>query len=210
MTKRPPTHRDHSRPVPRVEVGELDDTADDAEDHRTPVEGVAIKLADRVRADLEAEGYPFSARDVALLDALSLETAQRLAEMHAAHLAASPAIPPRVRELELKVDDHDAKHRRLTGEAESNGRIGRIEARIPATLEERLAEKSTIGAVRWTTIKVLGLLTAASVVAGGGIWTSIQAGRAIARAEGARDQHEIDQDRRLNCLEGNCTTRSAP
>lgn len=195
-----PRHTDWTRvptrPGPHADP--LDDTQD--EGSVTPVQGVAIKLADQVRIAVEGDGYPFSARDFALLDALALEASHRIAEIHARQLATGAALPRRVHELEAKVAEHDAKHRRLTGEAETNGRLGRIEARIAATVEERAAEKATIGSVHWSTAKLLALFGVVAISAGGGIVTTIKARDAIAHAEGRREQRLDDIDRDVSRL----------
>ena len=162
-----------------VTIDEIEFLAGEAVDpveHRTPVEGVAIMFAQRVERDVAAQGYPFTARDAALLDALSLEMAQRLAEMHSTMIAARTPIPPRVRTLEDTVARHEEKWLQLTGVADSNGRVGRIvdriadiEARVPKDAEERVAEKSAIASARWINTKISAAVIAVVLALGSGV-----------------------------------------
>lgn len=161
-------------------IDPLDATDDDA--RHTPVEGVAIKMADRVRQLLDAEGYPFTARDVALLDALSLEMAQRLAEMHTTHLDAGEGIPRRIRALETHAASHAEWRGKLTGVDDRNGRIGRLEAAVSAI------------AGHWK--RIVAAVVLAASVAGGGIY-SVRAGYDAAVEARGRDgewRRHVDAD----------------
>ena len=52
--------------------------------------------------------------------------------------------------------------------------------------------------MRWTGLKLAAWLAIVAVAVGGGVWTSIKAQAVVARYEGRRDEHEINQDKRLD------------
>lgn len=194
--------RDRSGRFPRLPSADQDplcDTIDDAPE----VTGVGLIEA-RIREAI-ADHAPVPPEWQALVDAIVVEVAQRTAEQRARDLAAGDRLPGRVRELEAGVASIAAWRLALTGVADTNGRIGRIEARIDPSVEEYLAARATIRSIRWGTAKLLAAVGLAATIAGGGIWTTIKARDAIARAEGRKEQHEIDQDRRLERLENRST-----
>lgn len=185
--------RDRSSRFPRMPSADpLGDTIDDAPE----VTGVGTIEA-RIRAAI-ADHAPLSNEWQAVVDAIVVEVAQRTAEQRAAHLAAADGLPRRVRELEAWRDDVARWRLGLTGVADTNGRLGRIEARIARTAEERAAEVATLAGIRWTAAKVLAAVGVAATIAGGGIWQTIATREERARLAGESKQHEIEQDRRLD------------
>lgn len=177
-----------SRSIPVPRTAALDETAE--------VTGVGLIEA-RMHAAI-ADRAPVPPEWQALVDAIVVEVAQRTAEQRARDLAAGDRLPGRVRELEAGVASIAAWRLALTGVADTNGRIGRIEARIPDTVEERLAERATIRSIRWTAAKVLAAFGLAATIAGGGIWQTIETREERARLAGKSEQHEAEQDRRLD------------
>lgn len=219
-----------------VDPGELGDTQDDPRD-LTPVEDLAAEI--RAEIDRRVELTP---REVELRDAFTESAATRLAQ-HLAHAhRVGVGTPRRLVQLESWRTEVDAWRMRLTGVADSNGRMGimgrtideiREDLGTPAerrieraelvqlrkdvgTTEQRTAERKTVGAVRWTTAKVLALLSASGLIAGGGAWQAIRAratakeaiAAAAARVEATHDEHERAQDRRLDDLFTLCTART--
>ena len=186
MTRRPPTNRTPpgGLPVGRSIVGELDDTRDDTIDH-TPTGTMALRL----RAAIE-DHAPVPPEWQAVVDAIVVEISQRTAEQRARELAAADSLPRRVRELEVRVGEHEAKHLRLTGANEGNGAIGDLRRRIAeavaeqdradsmiidqvsgirvdlGTTEERRKERAVLGSIRWVGLKVVAALGALGLLVG--------------------------------------------
>lgn len=185
------TDRDPSRPHPRVD---LDDTLDDTSPGGrrrtrtplavpravTPEDAVLAAAVARIRA-----ADPQWEIGDAVADAFA-RLEERIAEV--------AALPSEGRLVAL-----EAWRRRLTGEADSNGRLGNMDRTIAKDREERaraddeIVERidalrvdvgtpeqlrdrwSTVRAVKWTSVKILGLLAAAAITAGGGVWAQIKA-----------------------------------
>lgn len=209
---------------------DLDDTAEDLEAEVTPI----ADLAADIRTAID-ERVTLTPREAELRDAFVDVAAARLARhLENAHRATS-ATPRRLAQLEAWRADVDPWRLRIAGVAERNGRLGRLDQDVAdlredlgtgderraeraelaalradvGTPEERQAERRIVRGIRWTTAKVLALIAAAGTLAGGGLWQTLRARadarEAIARAQGQRDQHEIDQDRSLERLFTICT-----
>lgn len=168
-TTRPGPHI--RRPSPDAVLSEADAlavTIDEGEHAHTPVEGIAIRL----RAAIE-EHAPPPQWAVDIIDAIVVEVSQRSAEQRARELAAGDALPRRVRELEATVAEHEAKHLRLTGANEGNGRVGTL-ARDVAELrkdvgtgEDAAANRATAKTVRSISRRLVASLVAAAGALGG-------------------------------------------
>lgn len=183
---------------------DLDATDDELRD-LTPVADLAEEIGEAIdgRVLLSAELR-------AAFDAMASVIAARVArQLEHAHRASS-ATPRRLVQLETRLADVDAWRLRIAGVAERNGRLGKVDEQLAdlradvGTSDERRVERATVRAVKWTTAKVLGLIAAAGLIAGGGVWQTLRAREAIAAAEGRRsgelDEHERTQDRLINHL----------
>lgn len=91
----------------------------------------------------------------------------------------------RMAEIERRLND-------LVGPDLRDGRIGRIEARIPASSEERASEKAVVASIRWGTAKIMVALFALASLVGGSAW-SLREGyeRSIAAKASAETSAEI-------------------
>lgn len=213
----------------------MDADADDELRDLTPVRD----LADEIRAAID-ERVALTPREAELRDAFVDVAAARLARhLEHAHRAIA-ATPRRLAQLEAWRTEVDAWRLRIAGVAERNGRLGKLDQDVAelredsdektaelrkdvdqalaelrkdvGTSDERRAERATVKAVKWTTAKVLSLIGAAGLIAGGGVWQTLRAREAIAAAEGRRagelDEHERTQDRLINHLLNIYTSRT--
>lgn len=200
------TSRDHSGRFPRVS-DPLGDTLD---------EQPARELADDLAGCVAAEVVLTDELRL-LVEAMASVVARTVAALEARVHTQRDHVPRRLAELETFAADMRAWRLSLTGVADTNGRMGqadqrmdRIEERIPATLEQRLAEVATIRSVRWSAAKLLVAVGTAATIAGGGIWQTIKARGAIERGAGRDEQHTTDQDRRLDSLEARLDALAKP
>lgn len=190
----------------------LDDTDDERE--LTPV----ADLAEEIRAEIDRR-VALSDREVELRDAFIEAAATHLAR-HLEHAhRIREATPRRVAVLEAWRAEVDPWRLRLTGYADGNGRMGVLTRTVEelredlGTKKEREAERRTVAAVKWTTAKVLALISAAGLIAGGGAWQALRAtatakeavAAAAARVDATRTEHERAQDESIGRLFTICT-----
>lgn len=166
-------HVDHAfrevptRPGPHVD---LDATADDFPPPPTPVEA----LTDAAQA---------------------VGDAARAVASHAISRTEAEGIRMRLANLETwRAGDVDPWRLRLTGVADTNGRLGRLDATIEklrkdvGTSEERREERAAIASMRSDRKRVVAALAAAAALAGGGIYTIRDRYDASVEARGADAQ----------------------
>jgi len=166
-----PRHVDHSReptrPGPHVD---LDATADDFPASPTPV-------------------------DVLTDAAIAVGDAARAVATHAISRTEAEGIRMRLANLETwRAGDVDPWRLRLTGVADTNGRMGRLDARVDelrkdvGTSEERRDERAAIASMRSDRKRVVAALVAAATIAGGGLYTIRDRYDASVEARGADAQ----------------------
>lgn len=208
---------------------------DVTDDELTPVGDLAAEI----RAEIDRR-VDLSPREVELRDAFIEAAAMRLAQ-HLEHAhRVREATPRRLAVLEAWRVEVDPWRLRLTGYADTNGRMGVMDRTVAdlrddlgtsaeraaervelaqlrkdvGTTEQRAAERKTVAAVRWTTAKVLALLVASGSLAGGGAYQSLRArsaaADAMARAAGKDDEHERAQDESIGRLFTLCTRITYP
>jgi len=160
-------HRDTTRPGPHVD---LDATDDDFRESATPVE--------------------------ALTDAaIAVGDAARAVATHAISRTEAEGIRMRLANLETwRAGDVDPWRLRLTGVADTNGRMGRLDARVDelrkdvGTSEQRRDERAAIASMRSDRKRVVAALVAAATIAGGGLYTIRDRYDASVEARGADAQ----------------------
>lgn len=178
-------HVDHAfrevptRPGPHVD---LDATADDFPPQTTPVEA----LADAAQA---------------------VGDAAKAVAAHAISRTEAEGIRMRLANLETwRAGDVDPWRLRLTGVADTNGRMGRLDARVDelrkdvGTSEERREERAAIASMRSDRKRVVAALAAAAALAGGGIYTIRDRYDASVEARGADTQWRKGIEKQLDTL----------
>lgn len=166
-------HVDHAfrevptRPGPHVD---LDATDDDFPPQTTPVEA----LTDAAQA---------------------VGDAAKAVAAHAISRTEAEGIRMRLANLETwRAGDVDPWRLRLTGVADTNGRMGRLDARVDelrkdvGTSEDRREERAAIASMRSDRKRVVAALAAAAALAGGGIYTIRDSYDASVEARGADAQ----------------------
>lgn len=211
---------------------DLDVTDDELRD-LTPV----ADLAEEILAAVDGRVL-LSAELRAAFDAVTEAVAARLARQLEQARHAAMGTPRRLAALEAARQEVDAWRLRVAGVDERNGRLGRIDAAIAdlradlgtederrtelaelaalradlGTTKDRERERKVVSAIRWTTAKVLALLGAAGLAAGGGVVATLRARAAMeavdARHAGALDAHERAQDESIGRLFDLCTATS--
>ncbi len=156
-----------TRPGPHVD---LDATDDDFPPQTTPVEA----LTDAAQA---------------------VGDAAKAVAAHAISRTEAEGIRMRLANLETwRAGDVDPWRLRLTGVADTNGRMGRLDARVDelrkdvGTSEERREERAAIASMRSDRKRVVAALAAAAALAGGGIYTIRDRYDASVEARGADAQ----------------------
>ena len=166
-------HVDHAfrevptRPGPHVD---LDATDDDFPPQTTPVEA----LADAAQA---------------------VGDAAKAVAAHAISRTEAEGIRMRLANLETwRAGDVDPWRLRLTGVADTNGRMGRLDATVDklredvGTSEQRREERAAIASMRSDRKRVVAALVAAATIAGGGLYTIRDRYDASVEARGADTQ----------------------
>jgi hypothetical protein len=177
-------HRDHARevtrPGPHV-IGDIDATDDDFGAH-TPVDA----LTDAAQA---------------------VGDAARAVASHAISRTEAEGIRMRLANLETwRAGDVDPWRLRLTGVADTNGRMGRLDARVDelrkdvGTSEQRREERAAIASMRSDRKRVVAALVAAATIAGGGIYTIRDRYDASVEARGADTQWRKGIEKQLDTL----------
>lgn len=159
--------REVTRPGPHVD---LDATADDFPPSPTPVEA----LTDAAQA---------------------VGDAAKAVAAHAISRTEAEGIRMRLANLETwRAGDVDPWRLRLTGVADTNGRMGRLDARVDelrkdvGTSEERRDERAAVANLRGDRKRVVAALVAAATIAGGGLYTIRDRYDASVEARGADAQ----------------------
>ena len=159
--------REVTRPGPHVD---LDATADDFPASPTPVEA----LTDAAQA---------------------VGDAAKAVAAHAISRTEAEGIRMRLANLETwRAGDVDPWRLRLTGVADTNGRMGRLDARVDelrkdvGTSEERRDERAAVANLRGDRKRVVAALVAAATIAGGGLYTIRDRYDASVEARGADAQ----------------------
>ena len=180
-------HVDHAfrevptRPGPHVD---LDATDDDFPPQTTPVEA----LTDAAQA---------------------VGDAAKAVAAHAISRTEAEGIRMRLANLETwRVGDVDPWRLRLTGVADTNGRLGRLDATIEklredvGTSEQRREERAAIASMRSDRKRVVAALVAAATIAGGGLYTIRDRYDAAAEARGAEVQWRRSVEKNFDTLFG--------
>ena len=166
-----PRHVDHTREVTRPGPHvDLDATADDFPASPTPV-------------------------DVLTDAAIAVGDAARAVAAHAISRDEAAGIRMRLANLETwRAGDVDPWRLRLTGVADTNGRMGRLDARVDelrkdvGTSEERRKERDAVAGMRGDRKRVVAALVAAASLMGGGIYAIKDRYDASVEARGADAQ----------------------
>lgn len=166
-----PRHVDHTREVTRPGPHvDLDATADDFPASPTPV-------------------------DVLTDAAIAVGDAARAVAAHAISRTEAEGIRMRLANLETwRAGDVDPWRLRLTGVADTNGRMGRLDARVDelrkdvGTSEERRKERDAVAGMRGDRKRVVAALVAAASLMGGGIYAIRDRYDASVEARGADAQ----------------------
>lgn len=171
--------REVTRPGPHVD---LDATADDFPPQTTPVEA----LTDAAQA---------------------VGDAAKAVAAHAISRTEAEGIRMRLANLETwRAGDVDPWRLRLTGVADTNGRMGRLDARVDelrkdvGTSEDRREERAAIASMRSDRKRVVAALAAAAALAGGGIYTIRDRYDASVEARGADAQWRKGIEKQLDTL----------
>ena len=180
-------HVDHAfrevptRPGPHVD---LDATADDFPPQATPVEA----LTDAAQA---------------------VGDAAKAVAAHAISRTEAEGIRMRLANLETwRAGDVDPWRLRLTGVADTNGRMGRLDARVDelrkdvGTSEERRKERDAVAGMRGDRKRVVAALVAAASLMGGGIYAIKDRYDAAAEARGAEVQWRRSVEKNFDTLFG--------
>ena len=105
-----------------------------------------------------------------------------------------------------RAGDVDPWRLRLTGVADTNGRMGRLDARVDelrkdvGTSEERRDERAAIASMRSDRKRVVAALVAAATIAGGGLYTIRDRYDASVEARGADTQWRKGIEKQLDTL----------
>lgn len=173
--------REVTRPGPHVD---LDATADDFPPSPTPVDA----LTDAAQA---------------------VGDAAKAVAAHAISRTEAEGIRMRLANLETwRAGDVDPWRLRLTGVADTNGRMGRLDARVDelrkdvGTSEQRRDERAAIASMRSDRKRVVAALAAAAALAGGGIYTIKDRYDAAAEARGAEVQWRRSVEKNFDTLFG--------
>lgn len=171
--------REVTRPGPHVD---LDATADDFPPSPTPVDA----LTDAAQA---------------------VGDAAKAVAAHAISRTEAEGIRMRLANLETwRAGDVDPWRLRLTGVADTNGRMGRLDARVDelrkdvGTSEQRRDERAAIASMRSDRKRVVAALAAAAALAGGGIYTIRDRYDASVEARGADTQWRKGIEKQLDTL----------
>lgn len=158
---------------------------------------VPTRPGPHVDLDATADDFPPSPTPVdALTDAAqAVGDAAKAVAAHAISRTEAEGIRMRLANLETwRAGDVDPWRLRLTGVADTNGRMGRLDARVDelrkdvGTSEERREERAAIASMRSDRKRVVAALAAAAALAGGGIYTIRDRYDASVEARGADAQ----------------------
>ena len=150
-----------------------------------------------VDLDATADDFPASPTPVdALTDAAqAVGDAAKAVAAHAISRTEAEGIRMRLANLETwRAGDVDPWRLRLTGVADTNGRMGRLDARVDelrkdvGTSEERRKERDAVAGMRGDRKRVVAALVAAASLMGGGIYAIKDRYDAAAEARGAEAQ----------------------
>ncbi len=158
---------------------------------------VPTRPGPHVDLDATADDFPPSPTPVdALTDAAqAVGDAAKAVAAHAISRTEAEGIRMRLANLETwRAGDVDPWRLRLTGVADTNGRMGRLDARVDelrkdvGTSEDRREERAAIASMRSDRKRVVAALAAAAALAGGGIYTIRDRYDASVEARGADAQ----------------------
>lgn len=150
-----------------------------------------------VDLDATADDFPPSPTPVdALTDAAqAVGDAAKAVAAHAISRTEAEGIRMRLANLETwRAGDVDPWRLRLTGVADTNGRMGRLDARVDelrkdvGTSEERRDERAAVANLRGDRKRVVAALVAAATIAGGGLYAIRDRYDASVEARGADAQ----------------------
>ena len=170
---------------------------------------VPTRPGPHVDLDATADDFPPSPTPVdALTDAAqAVGDAAKAVAAHAISRTEAEGIRMRLANLETwRVGDVDPWRLRLTGVADTNGRLGRLDATIEklredvGTSEERREERAAIASMRSDRKRVVAALVAAATIAGGGLYTIRDRYDASVEARGADTQWRKGIEKQLDTL----------
>ena len=170
---------------------------------------VPTRPGPHVDLDATADDFPPSPTPVdALTDAAqAVGDAAKAVAAHAISRTEAEGIRMRLANLETwRVGDVDPWRLRLTGVADTNGRMGRLDARVDelrkdvGTSEERRDERAAIASMRSDRKRVVAALVAAATIAGGGLYTIRDRYDASVEARGADTQWRKGIEKQLDTL----------
>ena len=164
-----------------------------------------------LHVDLDAtdDDFPPQTTPVeALTDAAqAVGDAAKAVAAHAISRTEAEGIRMRLANLETwRAGDVDPWRLRLTGVADTNGRMGRLDARVDelrkdvGTSEERREERAAIASMRSDRKRVVAALVAAATIAGGGLYTIRDRYDASVEARGAATQWRKGIEKQLDTL----------
>ena len=172
---------------------------------------VPTRPGPHVDLDATADDFPPSPTPVdALTDAAqAVGDAAKAVAAHAISRTEAEGIRMRLANLETwRAGDVDPWRLRLTGVADTNGRMGRLDARVDelrkdvGTSEERRDERAAIASMRSDRKRVVAALVAAATIAGGGLYTIRDRYDAAAEARGAEVQWRRSVEKNFDTLFG--------
>lgn len=152
---------------------------------------------------------PVTPVDVMADAALAMSDTARAIAAHAISRDEAAGIRMRLANLETwRAGDVDPWRLRLTGVADTNGRMGRMDATVAelrkdlGTSEERRKEREAVASLRGDRKRVVAIITAAAVALGGGIYTIRDRYDAAVEARGADAQWRRSVDENFRTLFG--------
>ena len=156
----------------------------------------------------EDDGYPAPATPVDVMAdaALAMSDTARVIATHAISRDEAAGIRMRLANLETWRKDADAWRLRLTGVADTNGRMGRLDATVEklredvGPSEERRKEREAVASLRGDRKRVVAVIAAAAVALGGGIYTIRDRYDAAVEARGADAQWRRGVDENFRTL----------
>ena len=172
-----------------------------------------------VDLDATAEDFPASPTPVeALTDAAqAVGDAAKAVAAHAISRTEAEGIRMRLANLETwRAGDVDPWRLRLTGVADTNGRMGRLDARVDelrkdvGSSEERRKERDAVAGMRGDRKRVVAALVAAASLMGGGIYAIKDRYDAAAEARGAEAQWRRSVEKNFDTLFGLFGLRRVP
>lgn len=170
---------------------------------------VPTRPGPHVDLDATADDFPPSPTPVdALTDAAqAVGDAAKAVAAHAISRTEAEGIRMRLANLETwRAGDVDPWRLRLTGVADTNGRMGRLDARVDelrkdvGTSEQRREERAAIASMRSDRKRVVAALVAAATIAGGGLYTIRDRYDASVEARGADTQWRKGIEKQLDTL----------